>query len=120
MSGFVVSVVGALFAVSAFVFDGARVVAARAALDDHAANAARAAAQEIIDVRLDNERIDPVRGRSAATAYLARHGMSGSIRIDGLRVEVALTEVLPMTLLRIIGVQDRRIATVREVVVVDQ
>lgn len=120
MSGFVVGLCTALLAVSALVFDGGRIVAARAALDDHAANAARAAAQEIIDVRLGNERIDPIHGAHVASRYLAAHGLTGDVRIDGLRVEVSLEYVVPMTMLKLVGISDRRVATTREVLVIDE
>ncbi len=120
MSGFVVSIFAAMVALSALVFDGARVVAARSAIDDHAANAARAAAQEIVDIRLGNERIDPRAGSEAAHRYLAAHGLVGTVRIDGLQVEVTIVETVPMTLLKLVGVQQQVVATTRVVQVVDE
>jgi hypothetical protein len=120
VSGFVVSIFAAMIALSALVFDGARVVAARAALDDHAANAARAAAQEIVDIRLGRERIDPRAGSEAAHRYLMTHDVVGTVRIDGLQVEVTIVETIPMTLLKLIGIQQHVVATTREVQVVDE
>ena len=120
MSGFVVSIFAGLVALSALVFDGARLISQRAVLDDHAANAARAAAQEIIDIRLGNERIDPQAGSVAAHRYLAQHDLVGSVRIDGLSVEVTVVQNFPMTLLTLAGVGDQVLATTREVRVVDE
>lgn len=119
MSGFVVSLVAGLLSVAALVFDGSRLVAARAELNDHSANAARAAAQEIVDVRLGSERIDPDAGRSAARRYLNRHGLSGDVDIAGLKVRVTVAKVVPMTLLSLIGVGPRSVSATRVVVVVD-
>ncbi|NDD18579.1 MAG: hypothetical protein EB104_06770 [Acidimicrobiia bacterium] len=48
VTGLLVGMFTSIIALSALVFDGARLVAARAELEDHAANAGRAAAQEII------------------------------------------------------------------------
>lgn len=119
MSGFVVSLVAGLLSVAALVFDGSRLVAARAELNDHAANAARAAAQEIVDVRLGAERIDPLAGRSAARRYLERHDLAGDVDIEGLRVRVTVSTVVPMTLLSLVGVGPRSVSATRLVVVVD-
>jgi hypothetical protein len=102
------------------VFDGSRLVSQRAALDDHAANAARAAAQEIVDIRLGNERIDPRAGSAAAHRYLAQHELFGSVRIDGLNVEVTVVQNVRMTLLALAGVGDQVVASTREVRVVDE
>nr|MBU6203646.1 hypothetical protein [Acidobacteriota bacterium] len=120
MSGFVVSVFAGLIALSALVFDGARLLAHRAALDDHAANAARAAAQEIVDIRLGNERIDPEAGSLAAHRYLASHDLVGSVKIDGLSVEVTVVRTVPVTLLSLVGVDEQVVATTRAVRVVDE
>lgn len=120
VSGLVVSIFAGLIALSALVYDGARLVSQRAALDDHTANAARAAAQEIIDIRLGNERIDPQAGSAAAHRYLAQHDLVGNVRIDGLSVEVTVVRIVPMTLLSLVGVKDQVVASTREVQVVDE
>jgi len=120
MSGFVASVFAGLLSLSALVFDGARLIAERAMLDDHAANAARSAAQEVIDIRLGDERIDPVAGTAAAHRYLARYELLGHVAIEGLTVRVTLVRTVPMTLLTLIGIGERTITTTREVQVVDQ
>jgi hypothetical protein len=119
MSGFVVSLVAGLLSVAALVFDGSRLVAVRAELNDHAANAARAAAQEIVDVRLGAERIDPQSGRLAARRYLDRHDLVGEVEIEGLKVRVSVATVVPMTLLSLVGVGPRSVSATRVVVVVD-
>ena len=119
MSGFVVSLFMGLMAMAGLVFDGSRLVAARAEIDDHAANAARAAAQEIIDVRLGQERIDPQEGSASARRYLASHNLEGSVQIDGLRVQVTVVHVVPMTLLRLVGIDHRIVSTTRVVEMID-
>jgi hypothetical protein len=119
VAGLLVGMFTSIIALSALVFDGARLVAARAELEDHAANAGRAAAQEIIDIRLGAERIDPVAGREAALRYLELHGMGGDVRIAGLQVEVALSRAVPMTLLAHVGISQRRVAVERTVWVID-
>lgn len=119
MSGFVVSLFMGLMAMAGLVFDGSRVVAARAEIDDHAANAARAAAQEIIDVRLGQERIDPQDGRASALRYLEGHDLEGSVQIDGLRVQVTVVREVRMTLLRLVGIDERVVSTTRVVEMID-
>jgi len=44
----------------------------------------------------------------------------GIVRIDGLQVEVTIVETIPMTLLKLIGIQQHIVATTREVQVVDE
>jgi hypothetical protein len=119
VTGLLVGMFTSIIALSALVFDGARLVAARAELEDHAANAGRAAAQEVIDIRLGAERIDPVAGREAALRYLELHGLGGDVRIAGLQVEVALSRSVPMTLLAYVGISQRRVAVERTVWVID-
>jgi hypothetical protein len=119
VTGLLVGMFTSIISLSALVFDGARLVAARAELEDHAANAGRAAAQEIIDIRLGAERIDPVAGREAALRYLELHGLGGDVRIAGLQVEVALSRSVPMTLLAYVGISQRRVAVERTVWVID-
>jgi hypothetical protein len=119
VTGLLVGMFTSIIALSALVFDGARLVAARAELEDHAANAGRAAAQEVIDIRLGAERIDPVAGREAALRYLELHGLGGDVRIAGLQVEVALSRSVPMTLLAYVGISQRRVAVERTVLVID-
>ncbi|MEY4401902.1 MAG: hypothetical protein RL072_1767 [Actinomycetota bacterium] len=120
MSGFVTSLFMAVVAVAAFAFDGTRLIASHAQISDHAANAARIAAQEVVDVRLDRERIDPVAGSLAARHYLDRHGLSGHVQIDGLRVSVTVQQTVQMSLLSMIGVGNRTVTSTRKVELVDQ
>jgi len=120
MSGFVVSLMAGLIAIAGFVFDGSRLIAARAEVNDHAANAARAAAQEIIDVRLGTERIDPEQGVSVAMRYLHGHALTGVVRIDGLRAELTIQRRVSMTLLSLVGIDSRTVSVTRSVVVVDE
>jgi hypothetical protein len=120
VSGFVASLFMALVAMAALAFDGTRLIAAHAEISDHAANAARLAAQEVIDIRLSKERIDPQAGRSAAKRYLDQHGLTGHVQVDGLRATVTIEKSVPMTLLSVVGISERVVATVRQVEVVDE
>jgi Flp pilus assembly protein TadG len=120
VSGFVVSVFTALVAMAALAFDGTRLIAGHAEISDHAASAARLAAQEVIDIRLGKERIDPQAGRSAARQYLDQHGLTGHVQVDGLRVTVTIEKSVAMTLLSVVGISERVVATVRQVEVVDE
>jgi len=120
VSGFVVSLFTAMVAMAALAFDGSRLIAAHAKLDDHAASAARLAAQEVVDIRLNNERIDPYAGNIAARRYLDRYGLSGHVKIEGLRVTVSLEQSVPMTLLGVVGVSQRAVAATRVVEIVDE
>ena len=120
MTGFVVSIVAGIIAVAGLVFDGSRLLATRAQLEDHAGNAARAAAQEIIDVRLDRERIDPREGARAAHEYLEMHGVWGEVSIQELSVRVSVSQEVPMTMLTLVGVRSRMVSAVREAVMVDE
>lgn len=120
MTGFVVSLVTAILAVAGLVFDGSRLVAARAELADHAAASARIAAQHLVDVRLGEERIDQDEGRSAAMRYLASLGLEGNVRINRLTVEVTVAKVVPMTLLSAVGVRDRVMVVTREAALVER
>lgn len=120
MTGFVVSLVTMMFAVAGLVFDGSRLVAARAELGDHAAGAARIAAQHVVDVRLGDERIDIDGGSAAAMHYLAAHNLDGTVRIDGLTVEVTVLRSIPLVLLSAIGVRERLLVVTREAELVER
>jgi len=120
VSGFVVSLMAGFIAVAGLVFDGSRLLAAHAALEDHAGNAARAAAQEVIDVRRDQERIDPREGARNAHDYLSTHGLTGDVVIHEMWVRVSLRDEVPMTLLALIGVSARTVSVVREVEMIDE
>ena len=76
--------------------------------------------QEIIDIRLNNERIDPQAGNAAAHRYLAENGLNGSVQIEGLRVQVTVSDTVTMTLLALVGVGDQVVQTTRQVRVVDE
>lgn len=120
MTGFVVGLVLSIMAVTGLVVDGSRLLATRVELDDHAANAARLAAQYIVDVRTGSERIDEEAGPRAALNYLASHGLGGNVAVAGLSVRVTTGRHVRMSLLSLVGVDDRFISVVRVVDVVDQ
>jgi Flp pilus assembly protein TadG len=110
VSAFVAVIAIALVAVAGLVYDGGQILNAQARARDLAANAARAGAQEIdLDVLRAEQRVvlDPDRATSAAHDYLAQHGATGIVDIDGSRVTVTATLRQP---LRILPGADRDVA----------
>lgn len=102
VSAFVAVIAIALVAVAGLVYDGGQILTAQARARDLAANAARAGAQEIdLDTLRAEQRVvlDPDRATSAAYDYLARHGATGSVEIDGSRVTVTATVHQPLHIL---------------------
>lgn len=102
VSAFVAVIGLGLVMVAGLVYDGGQVLAAQATARDLAANAARAGAQEIdLDTLRAEQRVvlDPDRATSAAYDYLARHGATGSVEIDGSRVTVTATVHQPLHIL---------------------
>lgn len=102
VSAFVAVIAIALVAVAGLVYDGGQILNAQARARDLAANAARAGAQEIdLDVLRAQQRVvlDPDRATSAANDYLAQHGATGSVHIDGSRVTVTATLQQPLRIL---------------------
>ncbi|MGW2081326.1 pilus assembly protein TadG-related protein [Streptomyces sp. NPDC001939] len=89
--GFAVVMIGLL----ALVVDGGRLLMASADAEDMAAEAARAAGQEIngpAAVRGEGTRADPRKAVSAAEQFLADSGLSGSVTVsaDGHKVNVTV------------------------------
>lgn len=110
ISAFVAVIAIALVAVAGLVYDGGQILTAQARARDLAANAARAGAQEIdLDTLRAEQRVvlDPDRATSAAFDYLARHGATGNVEIEGSRVTVTATLRQP---LRILPGADRYVA----------
>ncbi len=113
VSAFVVVITATLVLCAGLVFDGGRLVAARIEAGDHAENAARAGAQMTVDLRSGRGRLDADAAKRAASAYLARHGIAGSVVVGDTRVVVTVTTTTSMTLLAVVGVPPRQITVAR-------
>lgn len=115
VTAFVVTLVVAFVACAALAVDGGRLVAARVQAADHAENAARAGAQELTDLRAGQRRVDPVRARARAAAYLADHGVIGEIVATTASVTVTVVLEHHPTLLGLVGVGARSVRATRSV-----
>ncbi len=112
VSGFVVVITIAVLACGGLVVDGARVVGAKVEAADHAENAARAGAQEIV-ARNGVVILDVVRARRAASAYLAGVGMTGTVSATPSRITVTVQRTVQTTLLSLVGVDAKSVSATR-------
>lgn len=103
ISVFVVIVTVALFSIAGLVLDGGRLLAARREVQDIAANAARAGAQELDEAHLRAGRtlIDPIAGATAVSRYLAQTPATGTSSVSGdavtVQVQMPVRMLLPLT-----------------------
>jgi len=96
----VVAIIGLLMA-AGMVLDGGRILAARRDAIDQARGAARAGAQAILPPvagTAATPRIDPVRARALAEAFLARTGSHGEVAISGDTVIVTVQANVSMAI----------------------
>jgi len=103
---FLVVAVLALFISVGLVVDGGQKLRATQRADDAAAEAARAAVQSVqpsTTVRGRAPRVDPGPAASAAQAYLAAAGVTGSATVAGDRVRVTTSSSFTPTFLSLIG-----------------
>jgi Putative Flp pilus-assembly TadE/G-like len=105
---FAVAVIGILVLLGLVVDGGAKVRAVQRA-DTLAAEAARAGGQAITlppTIAGQRPRADPRAAASAARAYLAANGVTGTVTVtpDGRRLEVTVTTSTPTVFLGLIGV----------------
>jgi Flp pilus assembly protein TadG len=113
ITAFVAVVAFALVMVAGMAYDGGQVLVAHQAARNDAERAARAGAQQIdlTHLRQTNQpRLDPAGAESAAQAYLAQTGSSGTVAVDGATITVTVTRVQPLLILP--GAD--RVITVRE------
>jgi hypothetical protein len=113
VTAFVIGLVMTFVVAAGLAVDGGRLVAAHVTAGDHAENAARAGAQEVTLVRLGWRLIDPSRATVTARAYLASHGLEGDVRADFRSVTVTVRMHQRTTLLQLVGVGDRTVASTR-------
>ena len=103
ISAFVVVVTIALVGAAGLVVDGARLVAAKVTCVDHAENAARAGAQEVV-VHGGAREPDPVAAVALAQRYLREHGLVGDAAVVGGRVVVTVFDHVEMAMLGLVGI----------------
>ena len=119
VSAFVVAIALALFVASGLALDSGRLIAARVDAADHAENAARLAAQEVVGIRAGNPVIDSTRGRRVVEQYFTTHDVSGEVRFDGRSVTVEVHSVVDMTILRLAGVPAKELSVTRTAEITD-
>ena len=113
VTAFVIGLVMTFVVAAGLAVDGGRLVAAHVTAGDHAENAARAGAQEVTFVRLGWRLIDPSRAAATARAYLQSHGLEGDVHADFRSVTVTVRMHQKTTLLQLVGVGDRTVASTR-------
>lgn len=113
VSAFVLGLVMTLVACAGLAVDGGRVISARVRASDRAENAARVGAQAVTNIRSGVPRMDQTQATRLARKFLAMSGADGSATANGIEVCVEVREVVPMTLLALVGTSDRRVSVVR-------
>ena len=107
-----------LLVLTGLVVDGGRVIARYAELSDVAENASRIGSQQIVGIRTGDPQLNEVGARQRISEFLSSKGLSGNVtaRDGGTFVEIRTT--MPMRMLSIIGIHDRRIVVTRSSFVV--
>jgi hypothetical protein len=113
VTGFVVVITLTVLCCAGLVIDGARVVAAKVSAADHAENAARVGAQQIVALRSSQWVIDPQRATISANSYLSAHGVTGTVIASAYRVTVTVQSTIATTLLRLVGVSSKTVRATR-------
>ena len=107
LSAFVAILILPLMAVAGLVYDGGSVMAAHQEAITEAFQAARAGAQ-VLDANALRQAgavaVDPVQARSAALAYLATLGRTGTVSVSGAEVTVKVSFTHPLAILSAVGV----------------
>jgi transcription elongation GreA/GreB family factor len=93
--------------------DGGRVVGAHVSAADHAENAARRGAQEVVGIRAGEPHLDPLRARAAAAAYLDAQAVDGTVLVVGDEVTVTVTTHERATLLHLVGIDAMTVSATR-------
>lgn len=103
----------AVVSCAGLVIDGARVVGAKVSAADHAENAARVGAQQVVALRDGQWAIDPVRASNSAKAYLGSHGIAGTVVVSANHITVTVRSTVSTTLLRLVGVSSKTVTATR-------
>lgn len=119
VSAMVVCLVSTFVLLTGLAFDGGRVINSYVRLSDIAENAARIGAQNIVGIRAGHPHVDPLRATTSMDEFLSAFSLSGEYSFTGTTVSVEVAERLPMTVLKAIGIRNRRVHVMRIVTVVD-
>lgn len=120
ISAFVVVMTLIVIICAGLALDGARIIGTKVGAADHAENAARIAAQELASVHGGELALDPGRAQAAGEAYLATHGLQGSVSATTERVVVTVSQTLSMTLLNLVGISTKTVTATRSSAPVSQ
>lgn len=119
ISALVVSLVTTFAVLTGLALDGGRVVNCYVQLSDVAENAARLGAQNIVGIRAGDPRVDVERASQVMDSFLSAHSLIGQYKISGTSIEIQVSQRLPMTTLKLVGVSSRQITVRRTVSVLD-
>jgi hypothetical protein len=113
ISAFVVCLTMSLLLLAGFVFDGGRVVARYAELSDIAENAARIGAQQVVGIRSGNPYLDERAASRRIESYLSDKKVVGRISVHDGGTVVEVRASVPMRMLSLIGIRERKILVSR-------
>ncbi len=102
-----------LLLLAGFVFDGGRVVARYAELSDIAENAARIGAQQVVGIRSGNPYLDERAASRRIESYLSDKKVVGRISVHDGGTVVEVRASVPMRMLSLIGIRERKILVSR-------
>lgn len=106
ITAFVAVLAVALLAIAGLAVDGGRALAAREQAGAVAEQAARSGAQAVsaAGLRAGALQIDTAAATAAAERSLASAGLTGTVSVTPGQVTVSVTEVIPTTMLGIVGI----------------
>jgi len=115
VTAFVVGLLMTFIVCAGLGIDGGRLVAARLTLADHAENAARFAAQELVSLRTGSPKIDQQAARRSAMQYFADNQLNGEVEVSAESVTITVSQTIEMSLLQLFGARDHLISVTRRV-----
>jgi Flp pilus assembly protein TadG len=115
VTAFVVGLLMTFIVCAGLGVDGGRLVAARLTLADHAENAARFAAQELVSLRTGSPKIDQQAARRSAMQYFADNQLNGEVEVSAESVTITVSQTIEMSLLQLFGARDHLISVTRRV-----
>lgn len=113
ITAFVVALSLTLVAFAGLALDSGRMVAAHIEAADHAENAARRGAQEVIKIRDGLRWLDTSASREAALDYLADQGVIGSVTATREAVTVTVSIEQETLLLDLVGIDEHTVSATR-------
>jgi len=115
VTAFVVGLLMTFIVCAGLGVDGGRLVAARLTLADHAENATRFAAQELVSLRTGSPKIDQQAARRSAMQYFADNQLNGEVAVSTESVTITVSQTIEMSLLQLFGARDHLISVTRRV-----